>query len=1562
MVYTELLFIGYLSGSVVNIFNKTRYLVFLSSLVLYLFSFVGFSAQFDHAFSEPIESHLKESNFGPYKNLVEKNIFDKPLSPDRAVGLSFRKSTSSAGEYSAGIYDFVVSDANKLVPNSLYFDNFPWLKNKSDAKALLQITFLQPCEKCTITLPAMDTVIRGDVAHSNIYINKNATNKYYFLDKQTGPSNIKARGRVYAAKPSDFRIPKDSPTQKIGNLYKNNYAKFIAEHSDAAGKIIYKDVHSRPARPHQIDQLIQMSQAMLDGHKYSTIVAATGSGKSYTMQRMAELSGKKVLIITSRENLVSQLMDSFKADFKTLKVASSQQSQISFPNFFPAAMKSHDVFVATLQAFQRDAAYKTPNLLKDVDIIIFDEAHNLLSLERKNMVNYLQSYQEKSFDILFFTATPKRLSPHKKSGLLSVYELSGEVEGRSHVRPFDFHKAIDAKVNAPFQIAYVSNIKIEEELKKDGDDYNINHVAKIISNPKIHEIIFDILSHAQAKKANGEVLPLAGKSTIAFCSNINHAEELARALNNQAGELYKNSDFLEQKKQAYEKLLRSYVMSFKNKDAPPELKPIWQVIQGSAKSKYENWFISEKALLNLADEFLRKYAYVFADPVHAGNKHISISSDEGNARLIRNKFGGSTVLCGADKLTEGYDNPDIEVILLLRPVRKSNIKSLQSFGRGLRVNPLNPNKVAIAIEFIWDKKQLLLSSSDVLGCMYYGVNEPLYISIPFNPNLMSYNISTESQLSGAVHTDNKKRKPSFVDEDLRRPSKKVCLKPTPKSTDNLLIHLQDLILRLQKRAEALFKFTLTNDDAKEAQEEVINTESTQITLEHPEKASNAELDEPEDTIFIKNLFADASSAVSVIKSFFEAKKSRQVKTGKKLERAASSPVEEITNNFNKKPKSILTKKELLEKLIQKMSCALNKSESYITGCQLGDPAGEIRDLLSEVVVLGNTVNAPKNSVISPIETTNLVDEPMNLETTNEPPIIFDNFHGASTSEAEYQIYPIYHPSVTHYKFIKPDYWLKDDIVNNFLKRHIKAGNFGGDEVAFDFQENLSSVHIRKIIDDFSGKPLNSVVKIIFDSSVFELSTIDIIELLSLFPNLKSFSLKFNSQHDAEILIPALAKLPKGCDLYIHYGHLIKFADIIKIQESLSKYALEYIPNAPILKKARKFEVSQAITSEPVQNEMAIETVFSPASESNKNLMKPYNPDYFIYQIGNKVLTYIFSSNKKDIGQAIFSHIRERNFLGNRVRFIFENDLIKSQMIEISRTLKGKPFSDVFEIESRTSCTDFDEFEKFLTLCPNLESLSLICASRKDFENNLSLSSTLSNLRKLRLLLAYETMSTTKVPELISYCAHEISNYPNLQELSIIASGISQPQIQLLSGHYSLPNWIVDYGSEKEMIFRKKEAFSHGFNIINTPLAPESNQTMIMPNVHSENAHLVFNSTNYQHVIDMIYKTNNLPPSLTFLSDLTLEQIHQILRALRPFSFKITEIKNYASVPLDFYHFLGSCPNLVRLIMQGPKGPEGFYGQLDFLQNYLIRGHTKLRYVLLFDTVVLDRTGQFFSYP
>ena len=74
---------------------------------------------------------------------------------------------------------------------------------------------------------------------------------------------------------------------------------------------------SSPYQPSgdQPEAIKAISDSILKGNQYQTLLGVTGSGKTYTMAKVIEKTGKPTLIMTHNKTLAAQLYSEFKSFF-----------------------------------------------------------------------------------------------------------------------------------------------------------------------------------------------------------------------------------------------------------------------------------------------------------------------------------------------------------------------------------------------------------------------------------------------------------------------------------------------------------------------------------------------------------------------------------------------------------------------------------------------------------------------------------------------------------------------------------------------------------------------------------------------------------------------------------------------------------------------------------------------------------------------------------------------------------------------------------------------------------------------------------------------------------------------------------------------------------------------------------------------------------------------------------------------------------------------------------------------------------------------------------------------
>ncbi len=160
----------------------------------------------------------------------------------------------------------------------------------------------------------------------------------------------------------------------------------------------------------------------------------------------------------------------------------------------------------------------------------------------------------------------------------------------------------------------------------------------------------------------------------------------------------------------------------------------------NAVKVYKSLFSGKKAIAycqgirhatDLVEEFKR--AGIPADMIHG--KH-NIGEQVGLKRMF--ETGKIKVLCNADILIEGFNDPSASVCLNLRPTL-SRVVAEQRGGRVLRIDPNNPSKHAVIVEFVdktQDRRKIQICFTEVSGALSgFDESDPIRPEFQVSPDL-----------------------------------------------------------------------------------------------------------------------------------------------------------------------------------------------------------------------------------------------------------------------------------------------------------------------------------------------------------------------------------------------------------------------------------------------------------------------------------------------------------------------------------------------------------------------------------------------------------------------------------------------------------------------------------------------------------------------------------------------------------------------------------------------------------------------------------------------------------
>ena len=131
---------------------------------------------------------------------------------------------------------------------------------------------------------------------------------------------------------------------------------------------------SSPYQPagDQPQAIEELSASILKGNQYQTLLGVTGSGKTYTMAKVIEKTGKPTLIMTHNKTLAAQLYSEFKSFFPDSHV----EYFISYYDYYQpeAYLPRQDLFIekdsSVNQELERMRLSTTASLLSNEDVIV----------------------------------------------------------------------------------------------------------------------------------------------------------------------------------------------------------------------------------------------------------------------------------------------------------------------------------------------------------------------------------------------------------------------------------------------------------------------------------------------------------------------------------------------------------------------------------------------------------------------------------------------------------------------------------------------------------------------------------------------------------------------------------------------------------------------------------------------------------------------------------------------------------------------------------------------------------------------------------------------------------------------------------------------------------------------------------------------------------------------------------------------------------------------------------------------------------------------------------------
>lgn len=325
---------------------------------------------------------------------------------------------------------------------------------------------------------------------------------------------------------------------------------------------------------YQEKALFAVIQALQAGIHRQLIVLPTASGKTFVMAAIAKLLNLKVLLIAHRDELLQQAANKFRTYWPKADIGICKAEKKEF---------DHQIVIGSTQTCCRPSCLRQLKE-KNFDILMIDETHHAPANTYQRIIKELGFAAGTEKLLVGVTATPMRADKKELGDFFDkiVYsKTAGELIEAGYLSPI-----IGRRLLTSFNLNGVHTRM---------GDFAVNELASAVNTEARNKFVVDkFKEHTASRKA------------IAFCVDVKHCRDLAKAFNAQG----------------------------------IKAKAVWGDM-GEAKRK--------KTLSNFS----------------------------------KDRFQVVTS-CGI--LTEGFDEPSIQAIVMTRPT-KSNGFYIQMVGRGLRKHP-----------------------------------------------------------------------------------------------------------------------------------------------------------------------------------------------------------------------------------------------------------------------------------------------------------------------------------------------------------------------------------------------------------------------------------------------------------------------------------------------------------------------------------------------------------------------------------------------------------------------------------------------------------------------------------------------------------------------------------------------------------------------------------------------------------------------------------------------------------------------------------------------------------
>jgi superfamily II DNA or RNA helicase len=312
-------------------------------------------------------------------------------------------------------------------------------------------------------------------------------------DVAVGPSLPPVRGMRPGA--TRRRLPSVLVLMKPGRK-----AQGVAQMQTVTGFCTEQRTEPAPRRrvelwPHQAAGLAAAHEAARAGRPSGLIVLPTGSGKTVLFLTLARELGWPTLVLVHRDELISQTLETVVRVWPEARAGVVQGKRDEWRD-------GQEVVVASVQSLHSRRLAKMPR--DRFGLIVVDEAHHTPAGTYAGVFDH---FAGRRF-LLGVTATPERLDG---VGLCRWY-------GEEPIFSYSIRQAVgDGILVPPVQRQVFTHVNLDS-VRKRGGDLAEGELARAVNTPARNKAVVEaFIEHAR------------GRKTVAFCVDVQHAQDLAEA-------------------------------------------------------------------------------------------------------------------------------------------------------------------------------------------------------------------------------------------------------------------------------------------------------------------------------------------------------------------------------------------------------------------------------------------------------------------------------------------------------------------------------------------------------------------------------------------------------------------------------------------------------------------------------------------------------------------------------------------------------------------------------------------------------------------------------------------------------------------------------------------------------------------------------------------------------------------------------------------------------------------------------------------------------------------------